>query len=471
MLSNQMFKLKIRILRLHSIPLLLFMMATLKFMKVNEEIQLTKALNTFPEQSIISVECGYGKYTIISGLIPGTSDIYKDVSYDILLNMFFVNLVNLGAKCSVRKVNLKLKEKRHIKIKMIEIYLNEKNINYLYWSDIDVLHTTLAFLKDPQKQCVLSASIEDKLIPDDHFKMRHGLRHKYMSGNLLIQSNSQSKEFIKKWIELTYLTGGILDDQWAFEDLSTNNNMICNNQFMTYKHGSNAIHLVSEHKIKLAKSILHGNTQLIKISSLIARFKNQLNSEACNNTFTNDSHGCFVLTKSSSNHDCDIYNDDRLNELFDKCVTFQPFTRKIQQIDFSRYLLGYKRGGWYFDNDITIAKDLPTSAGKELILSIEEDLNKKVLFVICQWAFYSKKNNKYFLELMLDILSERFTYNKVFLPTSWLTGPMRFTKVIGKYADEPDILLLKTGTFTNDTLIHNYEGSWLSDESWDDLSL
>jgi len=462
---------KVKMLRLNVIPLLTIIMIISRMINATKELQADKMIGTLTTQPIIIVECEYGIFTIISGLVPGNSDIYKDVSYDILLNMFFVNLVNLGAKCFIQYTHLQLREKRHIKIKLIERYMAGKSISHLYWSDIDVLHSSLDFLIEIPKECPFSASIEDRLIPDNHFKDSYGSKHKYMSGNLLMRVSQQSKIFVSKWIEMTYSIGGVLDDQWAFEKLSIDSGLICNNPFMTYKFGSKAIHLVSEHKIKLAKSVLNGNSGLIKISGLISRFRKQLISNDCDNVFRNDSLNCFVLTKSAPTLKCDVYDDERINDLFHNCVSYQPFTRKIQQIDFMRYLIGYKRGGWYFDNDVVIARDLPSSDNKSLIISIEEDLNKKVLFVICQWAFFSRQSNKYFLELMLDILSERFTYNKVFLPTSWLTGPMRFTKVIGKYTDEPDILLLKTGTFTNDTLIHKYEGSWLSNESWDDLTL
>lgn len=457
--------------RLHVIPFITIIMMISRMIYASNELRESKVTSVLTSHPVILVECKYGVFTIISGLVPGNSDIYKDVSYDILLNMFFINLINLGAKCSLQYSHLKLKEKRHIKIHLIEKYLNEKSVDYLYWSDIDVLHLSLDFLVEIPMSCQFSASIEDRLIPDDHFKENYGSKHKYMSGNLLMRVSKQSKAFTRKWVEMTYSIGGVLDDQWAFEKLSVTSGLVCNNPFMTYKYGSKAIHLVSEHKIKLAKGILSGKTELIKVSGPISIFKNQLISEECDKIFRKDSFDCFVLTKSTTTHKCDVYDDARIHELFNSCVSYQPFTRVIQQIDFMRYLIGYKRGGWYFDNDVVIAKDLPSPKNRSLIISIEEDLNKKVLFVICQWAFFSMKSNKYFLELMLDILSERFTYNKIFLPTSWLTGPMRFTKVIGKYADEPDILLLGTGTFTNDTLIHKYEGSWLSNESWDDLSL
>lgn len=442
--------------------------------------QTMRTYNTkFEDFKTLQVVCEHNDFIIISGIAIGKSDIYTNVDYGRLVKPFFLNMINHDIYCGFSVVQMRLMKARYIKVAMIsELIMRTTKI--IYWTDVDTAHLSLKFIQDfSESSCMIGASKEEEGITDHHFEKYHKGEVKLMQGNILIRPSQETREFVKLWYGDTMLIDSVVDDQWAFENIYTKIHSVCQINFMSYTKNTVVRHFVSEYKIKRSRDFFSEHTELISIPASIQTFKNNLNSDLCSSYLMRFRSSITVINRIPKSgwddHNPNYILDDDIDHIFALCVGYQPFTRFIQKVDFVRYLAVYKLGGWYFDSDtrpsshVAIQDLFQRAKSHSLIVSVEELINAKVTWVVCQWAFYSIRENPFLLNLMEDILVDNFLYSKLFLPTSWLTGPMRFTRNVA--LQNPDRLELKMGDFTNGSVVHGFEGSWLSDESWDDLTL
>lgn len=408
---------------------------------------------------------------VISGAGASSSDIYDSVDYTPLIKQTFINMVSLGLKCSLTKETIKMEMMRHIKITLIGLSL-EENYAFVYWTDVDCYHHNVNFLKN---NCEMVASQESKSIVDQHFIDTFGHQaKKFMSGNLFIRNNPHMRHFVELWRNEMYKEQNILEDQWAFERLTnTHPSFLCSDSFMSYKDDSDVIHFVSKEKYQLMND--RSKVDDYSISDVLSRFLINLKSDECQSLFISRSNFISIVSKTLSDHwrqwNVDHFNDDDVKDIWMSCVGFNPFVRKIQMIDFIRYVILFQKGGWYFDDDT-----IPTDHFNELdfrsnnnVVGVEEVVNKKVIVVYCQWAFKFQKGSPDLLHLMEEIILDSLLFTKMELPTSWLTGPMRFTRMVLK--NKSSFIIMKIKSFTNYYVNHMFKASWLNDESWDDLRL
>jgi hypothetical protein len=355
-------------------------------------------------------------------------------------------------------------ESRHVKIKTIRKYIQQ--YKFVYWTDIDTHHQDLRFLSN-HWSCFV-ASQEDSDIVDKHYKYDI---EKRMSGNVIVRSQSRCLILLEEWWKLTLDIGGVVDDQWAFEKLCNDHRNDCTTMnFMSYKPGLPVLHFVGPNKIKKLKQI---NKPIGNLRAILDDVIKRIDSEMCFKTIPMGQ--IYMIMRNIEETAWDSFNpvkinDQLMNEILLKCIGFDILPRIIQKVDLLRYLIIYSHGGWYVDHDTQpIEFDVGNLTNNDPIVSIEEQFNEKVTNVICQWAFYFPIGHDILLNLILDIIGDFLLFTKMILPTSWLTGPMRFTKHILKNANKVNVLPLDS--FTNRIIRHNFHGSWTKDEDWSNLNL
>jgi len=166
-------------------------------------------------------------------------------------------------------------------------------------------------------------------------------------------------------------------------------------------------------------------------------------------------------TWKTNNFDYKFYTDDDLDNLIKDNMPekydFYLNMRKIEKIDFSRYLMMYLDGGIYADMD-TILKnenfviDIFKKNNNKVIVGIE--FNKLRYHAAQSILISTSKNNKMWLDLIdyiYDIYDESnyITYN---------TGPEMFTSFLKRNQNKYDVIYEENLLKTN--VKHVKTGNW-----------
>ena len=183
--------------------------------------------------------------------------------------------------------------------------------------------------------------------------------------------------------------------------------------------------------------------------------------------------------------DIEIFIKDKFPEYINK---FHSFKYTIQKIDFFRYLAIYYYGGFYFDADIELYKNLDDLTKYKCIFPIEFDLNTIVYFLsrfripdikkysgiqtlteqLGQYAFAAEKKSP-FIKKIIDNIMIQLIPNGDIPDTKeeevcCTTGPRMVTLTYVNYDKKNEITIIKPTKYENmmfgDYGKHHHEGSW-----------
>ena len=138
--------------------------------------------------------------------------------------------------------------------------------------------------------------------------------------------------------------------------------------------------------------------------------------------------------------------------------TFNNFKYKIQKIDFFRYIAVYHYGGFYFDLDMDINKNIDELCNFECVFPIEFDkLNCKELnnFQIGQYTFGASIRNDFILNIITNIVNKKNQDLPIGRPPieNWqkkvyfTTGPSLVTQIYNEYNNKNSITLISPKPF------------------------
>ena len=136
---------------------------------------------------------------------------------------------------------------------------------------------------------------------------------------------------------------------------------------------------------------------------------------------------------------------------------FNNFEYPIQKIDFFRYLVIYKFGGFYFDLDMDIDRSLDDLLENEVVFPKEWQQNgdpilqeQNMPFLLGNYAFGAKAGNLFLKKIIDNIVSGRIPREKI--PNKkdkivfYTTGPVSVTQSLIDYlllTDAPKITILE----------------------------
>ena len=136
---------------------------------------------------------------------------------------------------------------------------------------------------------------------------------------------------------------------------------------------------------------------------------------------------------------------------------FNNFEYPIQKIDFFRYLVIYKFGGFYFDLDMDIDRSLDDLLENEVVFPKEWQQNgdpilqeQNMPFLLGNYAFGAKAGNLFLKKIIDNIVSGRIPREKI--PNKkdkivfYTTGPVMVTQSLIDYlllTDVPKITILE----------------------------
>lgn len=187
-------------------------------------------------------------------------------------------------------------------------------------------------------------------------------------------------------------------------------------------------------------------------------------------------------------------------ELYEQCLqyndqcaaTYRNYKHMHQKMDLARYVILYNIGGMYIDMDCEVLQPLDNIPGldtKDIIIcrsastTVENilmttSLNTKVL---TNGVILSSPKNIYIKSLIDDVLKVNCDtkYNPLYKNKQYCilksTGPVMFTNIFTKYANDPNVLILDNDYFepcfsldkscssSNKTIInHKHELTWLN---------
>ena len=174
-----------------------------------------------------------------------------------------------------------------------------------------------------------------------------------------------------------------------------------------------------------------------------------------------------------------------LNDLYPNYYKiYKKLPKKIQKIDYFRYVAIYHYGGFYFDLDITGLKPLRELCNNSCIFPVDMHINKnmckenrykfycekKINFLLGQYAFAAKPKHSFIKKIIEDINKNIDKYilgaNTPFGGTHDYvyksTGPDFVTDVYLSYENKKDITILNhhKGQYFGDYAKHNYYGTW-----------
>ena len=410
---------------------------------------------------------------VVSATSAQPSDIYVSATtdYRIMFKTAMLNMHSLGLTCKAYSTSLMLARSRHLKVVLLSKFCAV--FQRVYWTDVDVLHGSMEFLNSMTQTGIHAAQEELKYV-DNRYIDLYSTNVKLMSGNMLVVSGDYTAPFFHSWLYGTLTKSTTIDDQWSFEELQHDERfaqLFTPASFMSYDKRADVLHLVGENKIDklrtwkgryMSSLHVHVKTILANIDSFLGVFK--IDSSYDSFTFNKTCHSFSSSTK--------CFDDKQLECLLLQFTGIDLFMQYVQKTDFLRYVISYLTGNLYLDSDATIV-DLDPGLIQDKntgILSMEEDANSKIYEVLCQWAFKFKFKSPCARTLLHDILYDALFYPKLKLPTSWLTGPMRFTH-FRECFEEEGYIIKKQGSFKNGIVQHIGKGSWLSEESWDKIEL
>lgn len=163
---------------------------------------------------------------------------------------------------------------------------------------------------------------------------------------------------------------------------------------------------------------------------------------------------------------------------------YKKLPKKIQKIDYFRYVAIYHYGGFYFDLDISGLKSLASLCNKSCIFPIDMHI-KKEMCKDTRYKFYCKNNMNYllgqyafaavpkhpFIKKIIESINKNIdkyildsrtpfgdTHNYVYKST----GPDFITDVYMSYNNKKDITILyhPNGQYFGNYAKHNYYGTW-----------
>jgi hypothetical protein len=173
-------------------------------------------------------------------------------------------------------------------------------------------------------------------------------------------------------------------------------------------------------------------------------------------------------------------------EYYDYYITYLKLPKKIQRIDFFRYIAIYHYGGFYMDLDVLCLKSFDDLLTKECIFPVDEIIlegmckykrycyfcKEKFKILLGQYAFAAKSKNKFIKRLIDnihnnidDITKKYIEYKKNNNLENFVyitTGPDYVTKEYINYTDKKNIHILQNGSRQHfgDYAKHNYFGTW-----------
>ena len=149
---------------------------------------------------------------------------------------------------------------------------------------------------------------------------------------------------------------------------------------------------------------------------------------------------------------------------------FNNFEYPIQKIDFFRYLVIYKFGGFYFDLDMDIDRSLDDLLENEVVFPKEWQQNgdpilqeQNMPFLLGNYAFGAKAGNLFLKKIIDNIVSGRIPREKI--PNKkdkivfYTTGPVSVTQSLIDYLllkDAPKFFHARFGNYGS----HKMMGSW-----------
>ena len=131
---------------------------------------------------------------------------------------------------------------------------------------------------------------------------------------------------------------------------------------------------------------------------------------------------------------------------------FNNFKYTIQKIDFFRYLAVYYYGGFYFDLDILLFRDLDTINKNKCIFPIEFLLNSDNILLkqnmkklIGNYAFYAPKKHPFLKKIIDNIVNNRIDIklNNKEKYVYYTTGPVMVTQSYIDFENKEEIELIQ----------------------------